>query len=312
MRSVLLVFCLFLAAFAGFAQSDRGTITGTIADPAGAVVAGATIEVRNVETGAQYQVGSSATGNYVVQVPTGAYDLSVTVPGFKKYVRQRLAVPVEQTLRIDVSLEVGANTESVTVSEAAPLLKTESGELAHNITSESLNNLPVLGIGAANVGATGIRSPYSVMNLIPGAEWLADNTIRLNGLEGNSAALRVEGQDATPTISLGQTSQTQPSVEAVQEVAVQASNFAAEFGQAGSGLFNFTMKSGTNQYHGSGYDYFVNEALNAGTPFTDDGKGHLLRPRQRRNDYGFSVGGPVDIPKLYNGHDKTFFFFNWE
>ena len=174
MRSVLLlVVCLFLAVFPGFAQSDRGTITGTITDPAGAVVAGAMIEVRNVETGAQYQVGSSATGNYVVQVPTGAYDLSVTVPGFKKYVRQRLAVPVEQTLRIDVSLEVGSNTESVTVSEAAPLLKTESGELAHNITSESLNNLPVLGIGAASVGATGIRSPYSVMNLIPGAEWLA-------------------------------------------------------------------------------------------------------------------------------------------
>ena len=101
-------------------------------------------------------------------------------------------------------------------------------------------------------------------------------------------------------------STTEPSVEAVQEVAVQTSNYAAEFGQAGGGLFNFTMKSGTNQFHGSGYDYFVNEALNAGTPFTNDGNGHLLRPRQRRNDYGFSVGGPVWIPKVYNGHDKTF------
>src|SRR5262249_29520300 len=143
-------------------------------------------------------------------------------------------------------------------------------ELAHNVTSDSLNNLPVLGIGTANVGSTGIRSPYSVMNLIPGAAWLADNTIRLNGQEGNSSALRVEGQDATATVSLGQTSQTQPSVEATQEVAVQTSNFAAEFGQAGSGLFNFTMKSGTNQFHGSAYDYFVNEALNAGTPFVED------------------------------------------
>ena len=189
--------------------------------------------------------------------------------------------------------QIGSSAESVTVTDAAPLLKTESGELAHNVSADTLNNLPVLGIGTASVGATGIRSPYSVMNLIPGASWLADNTMRLNGSEGNSAALRVEGQDATPTVSLGQTSQTQPSVEATQEVAIQTSNYAAEYGQAGGGLFNFTMKSGTNQFHGSAYDYFVNEALNAGTPFTDDGKGHLLRPRQRRNDYGFSLGGPV-------------------
>jgi hypothetical protein len=305
--------CFLLASFGLFAQSDRGTITGTVADPAGAVVASAAIEVRNVQTGAVYQVGSSATGNYVVQVPTGAYEMSVTTPGFKKYVRQNLVVPVEQTLRIDVNLEVGSNTESVTVNEAAPLLNTENGELAHNISSDTLNNLPVLGIGTATVGATGIRSPYSATSLVPGVAWLADNTIRVNGLEGNSAAIRVEGQDATPTVTLGQTSQTEPSVEATQEMAVQTSNYAAEFGQAGGGLFNFTMKSGTNQYHGSGYDYFVNEALNAGTPLTDApaGTGNP-RPRQRRNDYGMSLGGPVRIPKLYNGHDRTFFFFNWE
>jgi hypothetical protein len=312
MRLYKLGCCLFLLMLPMFAQSDRGTITGTVSDPAGAVVAGASIQVRNVETGALYQVGTSSTGNYVVPVPTGNYELSVNVQGFKKYLRPNLVVPVAQTVRIDVVLEIGSSTESVTVTDATPLLKTESGELAHNVTADTLNNLPVLGIGTANVGATGIRSPYSVMNLIPGASWLADNTMRLNGQEGNSSAVRVEGQDATSTVSLGQTSQTQPSVEATQEVAVQTSNYAAEYGQAGGGLFNFTMKSGTNQFHGSAYDYFVNEALNAGTPFTDDGNGHLLRPRQRRNDYGFSVGGPVDIPKVYNGHDKTFFYFNWE
>jgi Carboxypeptidase regulatory-like domain len=304
--------CVLVCALTAFAQSDRGTITGTIADPAGAVIASAPVQVRNLETGALYEVGSSATGNYVVQVPTGSYELSVTVQGFKKYVRQRIDVPVEQTLRIDVVLEVGSNAESVTVTEAAPLLKTESGELAHNVTSDSLNTLPVLGIGTAAVGATGIRSVYSVLNLVPGAAWMGDTTIRLNGQEGNSSALRVEGQDATATITNGQTSQTEPSVEAIQEVAVQASNYAAEFGQAGSGLFNFTMKSGTNQFHGSVYDYYVNEFLNAGTPFTNDGNGHLLRPRQRRNDYGVSLGGPLWIPKVYNGRDKTFFFFNWE
>jgi hypothetical protein len=293
-----------------FAQN--GTITGTIADPAGAVVAAAAVEARNMATGAQYQVGSSATGNYVVQLPTGNYELKVSVPGFKQYVRQNIAVPVEQTVRINVALEVGSNTESVTVTETAPLLKTESGELSHNVTADTLNSLPVLGIGSTNVGASGIRSAYSVMNVLPGVSWAPDSRLKVNGNESNTEGIRIEGQDATNGFSRSDTSTNQPSVEAVQEYAIQTSNYSAEFGQAGSGLFNLTMKSGTNQFHGSGYDYFVNEALNAGVPFTNDGKGNLLRPRARRNDYGGSFGGPVWIPKVYNGHDKTFFFFNFE
>jgi hypothetical protein len=293
------------------AQSDRGAITGTITDPAGAVIPSAPVQVRNVETGAAYDVGASATGNYVVQVPAGTYELTVSAQGFKRYVRQNLAVPVAQTLRIDVTLEVGSNAESVTVTELAPLLKTESGELSHNVSTDTLNNLPVLGTGAS-AGAAGIRNPYAVLQVLPGADWQPDASIRLNGMPSNSQALRLEGQDSTNGIASGTQSQTQPSVEAIEEFAIQTSNYSAEFGQAGGGVFNVTMRSGTNQYHGSAYDYFVNEALNAGVPFTNDGKGHLLRPRQRRNDYGFSLGGPVWIPKVYNGHDRTFFFFNWE
>jgi hypothetical protein len=319
MRVRWLAACLFGLNLCALAQSDRGTITGTVSDPAGAVIASAAIEVRNVETGAVYQVATSATGNYVVQIPTGTYEVSITVQGFKKYVRPNILVPVEQTLRIDAALEVGSTGESVTVNEAAPLLKTESGELSHNVTADSLNNLPILGIGNASVGSTGIRSVFGSTTMLPGNSWLPDNSLRINGLEGNSEAIRVEGQDATGTGAAGpggsglsSPSTTEPSVEAVQEVAIQTSNYAAEFGQAGGGLFNFTMKSGTNQFHGSGYDYFVNEALNAGTPFTNNGEGGLIRPRQRRNDYGFSVGGPLWIPKIYNGHDKTFFFLNWE
>jgi Carboxypeptidase regulatory-like domain len=310
---------IFSCTVLSFAQSDRGTITGTVSDPAGAVIASAGVEVRNTQTGAVYQVASSETGNYVVQVPTGTYEVSIAVQGFKKYVRPNILVPVEQTLRIDATLEIGSTGESVTVNEAAPLLKTESGELAHNVTADSLNTLPILGIGNAAVGSTGIRSVFAVTTMLPGNSWLPDNSLRINGLAGNSEAVRVEGQEATGTGAAGpggggmaSPSTTEPSVEAVQEVAVQTSNYAAEFGQAGGGLFNFTMKSGSNQFHGSGYDYFVNEALNAGTPFTNDGNGHLLRPRQRRNDYGFSVGGPIWIPHVYNGHDKTFFFINWE
>lgn len=162
----------------------------------------------------------------------------MTVTGFKKYVRANIEVPVEQTMRIDATLEVGSSTESVTVTEAAPLLKTESGELAHNVTSDTLNSLPILGIGDSAVGPTGIRSVYSVTTMLPGNSWLPDNSLRIDGLAGNSAAMRVEGQDATVTGAAGPsgtgmstTSTNQPSVEAVQEVAVQTSNYAAEFGQ---------------------------------------------------------------------------------
>ena len=311
MRSLKVVACLLAFAWIALPQSDRGTITGTVADPAGAVVPNAGVEIRNVETGAVYQAGTSATGNYTLaQLPAGQYELSVTVPGFKKYVRKNVMVEVAQTYRVDVALEVGANTESVTVVEAAPLLKTESGELSHTVTSNTMNNLPVMGIGAA-AGSSGLRNPYAVVQLLPGATYSPDVDIRINGMPANTQAMRIDGQDATNGWYSVQ-SQTQGSVDAIQEFAIQTSNYAAELGQAGGGLFNVTMRSGTNQFHGGAYEYFVNEALNAGSPFTNDGNGHLLRPRQRRNDWGFNLGGPVYLPKLYDGHDKAFFFFNFE
>ncbi|MBV8892522.1 MAG: hypothetical protein JO266_11225, partial [Acidobacteria bacterium] len=106
--------------------------------------------------------------------------------------------------------------------------------------------------------------------------------------------------------------QNQHGADAIQEWTVQTSNYAAEFGQAGGGIMNVTMRSGGNQWHGSGYEYLVNEDLNAGQPFTDSGNGHLLRPQTRRNDFGFTLGGPIWIPKLYNGRNRSFFFFSGE
>ena len=187
---------LFALAGAILAQSDRGTITGTISDPAGAVVAGAAIEARNVATGAVYPAASSSTGNYTIaQLPAGNYELAVTVPGFKKFVRQNLVVEVAETVRVDALLEVGASSESVTITEAAPLLKTEGGEVSHNINTSDLTTLPILTLsGAAPIGSANtlgnIRNPLSSITLLPGARQSSDTNasgiLRVNGMPSNS------------------------------------------------------------------------------------------------------------------------------
>ena len=301
-RSVLFAcFCLLLACGTALGQTDRGTITGTIIDPAGAMIPGATIEAKNTNTGSVFQVSSTSTGNYTLaQLPAGKYQLSASMPGFKQFLRTGITVLVAQTLRIDIQLEVGEITDTVTVSADAPLLRTESGDLSHNIASETLAEVPM--IGWANT----IRDPYTVTQLIPGAYYRDRNSVRIGGTPANTQSLRVEGQDATHSMLQSSTAQSAPSVEAVEEFAVQTSNYSAEFGQAGGAVFNLTMKSGTNAYHGSFYDYIKNEALNAATPFQN------VKSRQRRHNYGFTVSGPVYIPKVYDGHDKFFFFFNWE
>jgi hypothetical protein len=318
MRSFSIFAGSLLFALAMFAQSDRGTITGTIADPAGAVVAGAKIEAKNIATSAVYGAASTETGNYTLaQLPAGDYELTIAVQGFKKYVRQNISVQVAGTLRVDVGLEVGATSESVTVTESTPLLKTESGELSHNVSTDRVNNLPVINLGFG-AGVGNVRNPLQAINLIPGSAFANDNTLRVNGMPANTQSIRIEGQDATNGQHREFNQAVQSSLDAIQEVTVQVSNFAAEFGQAGGGYFNYTMKSGSNAYHGSAYDYFVNEVLNAGTPFTNAGltnadkNGQHIRNAQRRNNYGFTFGGPIVIPKIYNGHDKTFFFFNFE
>ena len=318
MRTLTTFTFAFLLIVAATAQTDRGTITGTITDPAGAVVAAAVVEAKSDATGAVSQVGSTSTGNYTLsQLPAGTYEITVTVPGFKKFVRQNITVQVAGTLRVDVALEVGSASESVTVIEAAPLLKTESGELSHNVTTDRVDSLPVINLGYG-AGVGNVRNPLQAINLLPGTAFANDNTLRVNGMPANTQSIRIEGQDATNGQHREFNQVNQASLDAIQEVTVQVSNFAAEYGQAGGGYFNYTMKSGTNALHGSVYDYFVNEVLNAGTPFTNAGatnsqkQGQHIRNAQRRNDYGFYLGGPIYIPKIYNGHDKTFFFFNFE
>ena len=159
-----------------------------------------------------------------------------------------MAVQNAQTIRIDITLEVGNATESVTVTEAAPLLKTESGELSHVVTIERMNNLPVLQTGGS-AGSGGIRNPIAVVGLIPGSALTSGRPaphVRINGGVNNSQTMLVEGMDASNSLGQGASQQNQVGVDSVQEFAIQTSNYAAEFGQAGSAIMNITMKSGTN------------------------------------------------------------------
>ena len=192
------------------------------------------------------------------------------MPGFKKFVRQGLTLQVAQTLRIDVTLDVGSVTESVTVSEATPLLKTESGELSHTVT-RTHGQLPLLSIGPA--AGTRAFGTHGLVALLPGS-FLAAGANGTNSRSHNGAPpTRKSWWKARtgPTHRPGPGQQNQPGADSIQEWTIQTSNYAAEFGQAGGAIMNVTMKSGTNAFHGSAYEYFQ-EDFNAAQPFTVSGK----------------------------------------
>jgi hypothetical protein len=302
MRSALLsVCCLLLIGGLAFSQSTRGSITGTITDPAGAVIPSAMIEAVNVENGAKYQGESSATGNYTLaELPAGLYQLSGSVPGFKQFVRTGITVIGSQTLRIDVALEVGEISEQITVQADATLLRTETAELSHNVPTKKMDELPVVGFNQW------VRDPLASARLIPGTNQSSMAWFRVNGAPSFSQSMRIEGMEANNAVNTTLTKDSQPSIDALEEVTILTSNYAAEFGQAGSGVVNMTTKSGTNDYHGSTYLYWTNEKLNAAQPYTS------IKAKNRVFVPGGNFGGPVYIPKLFDGHDKMFFFFNFE
>ncbi len=299
MRSVILsACCLLLMAGFAFAQSTRGAITGTVLDPAGAVIPNATIEASNVETGAKYRAASSETGNYTLsELPAGAYQLTATVQGFKQYVRTGITVIGSQTLRIDLPLEVGNLAEVVTVEADATLLRTESGEISHNVSTKKLDDLPVVGFNQW------VRDPLAAGRLIPGTSVTQMAIFRVNGAPNFTQSMRVEGMEANNATSIGTTKDSQPSVDALEEVTILTSNYSAEYGQAGGGIVNMTTKSGTSEYHGSAYLYWNHEKLNSAQPYTG------IKAKSRVFVPGFNVGGPVTIPGLWDGRQKKMYFF---
>jgi hypothetical protein len=194
------------------------------------------------------------------------------------------------------------------VTAESTLLRTENAEQSMTITGAQIGELPI----NFGIGAGAIRNPLSFIQMTPGAYFNGWNNISINGGSINFKIV-FEGQQADDPYSTQVSDEIQPSVEAIEQFTLQTSNFTAEYGGVGNGgIYNFSSKSGTNQLHGSAYTYIENTILNAGIPFTNDGTGRHVKVVKHLADYGGTLGGPVWIPKLYDGRNKTFFFFNLE
>jgi Carboxypeptidase regulatory-like domain len=292
------------------AQTDRGTITGIVTDTGGSVLPDTSVTMTDLDSRTVYKGATTGTGSFSIPaLPAGSYSLAVSHQGFRDYVQNGIKISVAETTRQNVTLQVGTTTQTITVMSDASLLKTENAEQSTTITRNDLNELPV---PFALQGA--IRDPLAFAKLTPGVEaGVVGNSIRVNGLPSSSFKIAVDGMDSTSGNLNDREDGNHPSVEMLEEFTLQSSNFAAEFGQVGGGLFNFSARSGTNSLHGSIYENFANEALNANQPFSSlTNKGVDKKIRNRQNDYGFTVGGPVRIPFLYDGRHKTFFFAGWE
>jgi len=310
MRLVSAAICFLLLSVSLFAQNDRGTITGEVKDQAGAVVPNATVVALNVATGTQAKATTTGTGNYTLpSLPAGIYTVSVEVAGFKKFEQENIEVQVSITNRIDIALQVGAASETVTITAEAAQLKTESAEQSTVIKTETINGLP-LNFGGGGGSSGNIRNPFAFNVLSPGVSGTGADSSSVNGQTG--FRVQVEGQDTTSQNDPNWTSTvSHASVDSIEEFSLQTSNFAAEFSQVGGGFYNYTTKSGTNAFHGGGYEYFTNEDLDAYRPYFTPTVPNT-NPRSRKHDFGGTIGGPVWIPKVYNGKNKTFFFFSEE
>jgi hypothetical protein len=318
--------CLLLSGSA-LAQSDRGSIAGTVRDSSGAVVSGASVVVRGVDTGNVYKTVSTADGIYrISDLALGRYDVTAEVSGFSISVQKNVIVQINSVTALDITLQPGDVKQEVTVLADAPGLQTESTDIGTVVDKKEIAELP-LALGGQGV----LRAPEAFVFLTPGTTGpgTADNSngvfqAKLAGGQNFGNEIILDGASTARADSGSSFDQTAPSVEALQEFRVTTSTIPADFGRTSGGVESFATRSGTNSYHGAAYDIFRNEDLNANTWFNDFNLGgirsglttqprsNFARPLDRKNDYGGTFGGPVRIPKLYDGHDKTFFFFSWE
>jgi len=307
---VCLLGCV-LVALSVWGQTTNGNIQGTVVDPGNATVAGATVTARNMDTGLTSSAATTSAGLYALpNLPPGRYALTVESKNMKKYTREGVTVPTNSTVVVDMQLQLGAVTETVTVAADASQLETATSDVGSTVQSSLVANLPL------EVSGT-IRNPVQFITLIPGFVGNVGNDpgsnqsddFKVNGGQEGGTDVLVDGVSIS-LVSPNTQWNKGVSTEAVQEFKVLQSNFSPEYGESGDGIVNLTMKSGTNNFHGSVYDFYRNRALDA-----NSWKNNILalpKTVDTQNDFGGTVGGPVYIPHLYDGRNKTFVFFDYE
>jgi hypothetical protein len=301
---LVVVACLFPTALA--AQAVTGTILGLITDTSGAVMPGATVTLTNTGTGLTRVVVTDANGEYTApSLPTGNYAVKAELTGFKTVTRPDIPLGVDQRVRIDVKLEIGAVEESITVTGSSPLVQTSSSELGTTVQEEQIKTLPLNGRNFVNL----TRTVPGVVRGIPGANidgagslaWRASASFSANGQRPRDNNYMLDGVDNNETWL--QTVVLFPSVDALDEFKLQTSTYSAEFGRSLGGVVNLQIKSGTNAMHGSGFEFLRNDAFDANNFFNN--RAGRPKPDFSQHQYGGTIGGPLV-------KDKTFYFFDYQ
>jgi hypothetical protein len=311
MLAVALVFYLGNARRA-LGQTTFGSVVGTVTDPTGAVVPGVKVTLANLGTNAKQVTTTNSAGIYeFVNILPGDYRLYVEKAGFKRFTRSPVVVQTQQSYRIDAVMQLGAVTQTVEVTAATPLLQPQTSSLGQVIAGRSVSEMPLNG-----------RNVFNLMELVPsvipqgesegtptGENPFGWNNYQINGAFGGQSAIYVDGVPLTGSGYLNMANWF-PSQDAVQEFKVETSNLGPEWGRFAGGVMNLTTKSGSNEFHGDAYEFLRNKVLNANTFFGN--KSGIPTPPFTQNQFGANAGGPVVIPRLYNGINKTFWFFGWE
>lgn len=302
---------LFLIAGALAGQTSTGGISGTVTDPEGSVIAGAQVSVTNLETNEARRSTSNEVGFYSFPaLPPARYKIEFEHPGFKRYVQDPIHILVQQFVTWDARLEIGQTTQTVEVTGQAALLDAQTSSLSQVVENKQVTELPLNGRNTlALVALTpGIRTQGEFLHHTATRSFAGWGNFSSNGGVSDANEVLVDG--AAVTMFLVNAPSLIPPVDATQEFRVQTNNYSAEFGRSSGAVVNISVKSGTNELHGTAYEFLRNDKLDANDFFLN--RAGQQRPKLTFNQFGFSAGAPVLIPRIYNGRDRTFFFANFE
>jgi len=294
----LTVVLIIFSCMSMFGQSPTANLVGRVQDQTGAVVPGASILVRHAAVGETREVKSDESGEYTVaNLAPGTYRVTVEKEGFHRLVERGITLEVDQTARLDFELQLGAVSETVQVTASVPLLNTENAMRGDVIVSREMTDIPLDGRDFADLA-------YLVPGVSQKAQGASGSNFAVNGARTDNTNFIIDGfNDQNPR---GGSAQARPPIDAMMEFKMQTTGYSAEYGRLAGGTMNMALKSGTNRLHGTLFEFVRNDAFDARGYF--DGE----KTKLRRNQFGAVVDGPVYIPKLYDGHDRTFFLFNWE